>query len=282
MSSLLTRIGQRTRSARKRKGLTIKALAEQSGLSPRFVSQLEAGRANIAIGRLEQVADALDLELVDMVHDPQGRWGRLGYLLQDSSPEEFARSVEAVELALGAPRPRAVALLGLRGAGKSTLGPRLAAALGLEFVELDSRIEEAAGLSLSEVFALHGEAYYRRLERQCLGSLIAAPEPTVIALGGGVVGNDEAFQLVQDRCTTVWLKADPEDHMSRVLAQGDQRPVVGSQDAMAELRSILAAREPLYRQAHVHVDTSALAGETLSVLLQGVQGCGWAVGGSPD
>ncbi|MCA8921263.1 MAG: helix-turn-helix domain-containing protein [Planctomycetes bacterium] len=275
MTELLNRVGSRTRSARKRQGLTIKQLADAAGLSPRFVSELEAGRANIAIGRLEQVAAALSLDLVDLVLDPGGRWGRLGHLLHGRSPAEFARSVEAVELALEAPRPRAIALLGLRGAGKSSLGPQLGEALGLEFVELDARIEQAAGLSLSEVFALHGEAYYRRLERQCLASLIAAPEPTVIALGGGVVTNDEAFKLVQDRCTTVWLKADPEDHMRRVLAQGDRRPVAGSGDAMAELRSILAAREPLYRQARVHVDTSALGEDTLHVLLQRVEASGW-------
>ncbi|MEZ6183545.1 MAG: shikimate kinase [Planctomycetota bacterium] len=274
MAELLDRVGGRTRAARKRKDWTIKQLAEASGLSPRFVSQLESGQGNIAIGRLEQVAEALDLDLVELIYDPASPWGRLVRLLEGRSPAEFTRSVEAAELALGVQGPRAIALLGLRGAGKSTLGPQLADALGLAFVELDAQIEEAAGLSLSEVFALHGEAYYRRLERQCLAALIAAP-PSVIALGGGVVGNDEAFQLVQDRCTTVWLKADPEDHMRRVLEQGDRRPVAGSQDAMAELRSILAAREPLYRQAQVHVDTSALGAGTLPVLLEGVGACGW-------
>lgn len=223
--ALLRRVGERVRRRRAELGLTARELAERAELSLRFVSELEAGRGNIAIGRLQGVADALVVPIASLVADEAG--------------------------------PRGVALLGLRGAGKSTLGRRLAAALGVEFVELDQRIEERAGLSLAEIFAIHGESYYRRLEVQALEELVAGERAFVVALGGGVVQNDAAWAVARRGCTTVWLRADPEDHMDRVLAQGDRRPVADRPDAMAELRRLLAAREPLYRQAELSVDTSA-------------------------
>lgn len=225
---ILKRIGSRVRQARTERHLTIREVAERSGLSLRFLSQLESGGANIAIGRLDAVATALGVSIVDLV---------------------------AEEPASGDAK-RDVALLGLRGAGKSTIGPALAKRLGLSFVELDDRIEEAAGMPVAEIFSLHGEAYYRRLERECLERLLDDGRPSVIALSGGIVQNEEAFALARRRCTTVWLKASPKDHMNRVLDQGDRRPVANRPDAMAELRAILAAREPLYHLADVAVDTS--------------------------
>jgi len=275
---LLARLGARVRRRRADVGLTLKALAQRAGISPRFVSQLEAGQANIAIGRLAAVARALDLPLSELVAAPEGGVrARIDALLAGRSEAELLRCLAAVEEALGAERPTAVALLGLRGAGKSTLGPRLAEALGLRFVELDARIEEAAGLTLTEVFALHGEAYYRRLEHQCLAALLAAGDPVVVALGGGVVGNAEAFALARRRCTTIWLRADPDDHMDRVLAQGDQRPMADRPDAMAELRGLLAAREPLYRQADLAVDTSGRGVDAVLAALTGeLAERGWA------
>ena len=160
-------------------------------------------------------------------------------------------------------------LLGLRGAGKSTLGLRAAQALDVPFVELDTRIEEAAGLSLAEIFSLHGEAYYRRLEGQCIVELISAGNACVVALSGGIVHNEDAFNLMRQHATTIWLKAAPKDHMDRVLAQGDRRPMAQSRDAMAELRTILATREPLYRQADVTVDTSQQGeDQTLALLTE--------------
>jgi XRE family aerobic/anaerobic benzoate catabolism transcriptional regulator len=206
-------------------GLTARELAERSGLSRRFVSELEAGRGNISIGRLASVALALKV-------DP----GRL---------------VEGRE------QPAIIALLGLRGAGKTTLGGRLAIALGVPFVELDEAIEDAAGLSLAEIFSLHGEAYYRRVEAELITELLESEGPAVVALSGGIVHNEAAFERVRARCRTVWLRADPQDHMARVLEQGDRRPVAGRADAMQELRTILTAREPLYRTAEFHIDTSA-------------------------
>lgn len=239
---LLSAVGSRVRSRRLEQGATLKQLAKSASLSPRFLSQLEAGQANIAIGRLLQVADALQVPLQQL-------------LAED--------------------RPLLIGLLGLRGAGKSTLGPQIAAALGIAFVELDQRIEAAAGLGLSELFALHGEPYYRRLEGQCLAALVAEGHPCVVALPGGIVHDDEAFQHLRHHATSVWLRATPEDHMTRVLAQGDQRPMAESEDAMAELRAILAAREPLYAQADITVDTSAAGSRTLELLLTKLAEQGW-------
>ncbi len=279
---LLQRLAGRVRRLRKERGLTALTLAERAGLSLRFVAQLEAGQANIAVLRLEALARALGVSAAALSAEAEGdaradgARARLERLLDGRSEAEVERCLGAAELALGAARARGVALLGLRGAGKSTLGPQLAAALGVPFVELDDRIEEAAGLSLTELFALHGESYYRRLETQCLSGLIALGRPFVVALGGGVVQNDDAFRLARTHCTTVWLRARPEDHMGRVLAQGDRRPIAGRGDAMAELQAILAAREPQYRQADVTVDTSHHGPRTLEALLRAVERAGWS------
>lgn len=279
--ALLGRIATRVRRLRKERGLTARSLAELAGVSLRFVAQLEAGQANIAVLRLESIARALGVTVAALVVDeaaPDGADGRdrLARLVDGRSTAELERCIAAVEMALGQPRRRGIALLGLRGAGKSTLGPQLAAALGIDFVELDDRIEGAAALALAELFALHGEAYYRRLETQCLQGLITDGRPFVVALGGGVVQNEDAFRLARTHCTTVWLRARPEDHMGRVLAQGDRRPIAGRGDAMAELQAILAAREPQYRAADLTVDTSHHGARTLEALLRTVERAGWA------
>jgi len=228
--AILSRVATRVRERRAELQWTARELASRSGLSPRFVSELEAGRGNISIGRLASVALALQVDVARLVEERPSGTVREG--------------------------ARVVALLGLRGAGKTTLGRRLAAVTGVRFVELDEAIEDAAGLSLAEIFSLHGEAYYRRLEAAELERLLDRDEALVVALSGGVVHNTLAFEVVRSRCRTVWLQAAPADHMSRVLEQGDRRPVAGRADAMQELRAILAAREPLYRLAEVHVDTS--------------------------
>lgn len=249
---LLERIGRRVRSLRSARGLTAKETAGRAGLSPRFYSDLEGGKANIAVGRLAAVARALEVPL-----------------------EVLVAEREPVET--GGPSRTAVALLGLRGAGKSTLGRRCATELGLDFVELDDLIERAAGMSLPELFALHGEPYYRRLTLQSLSSLLATGRPCVIALPGGIVQDEEALALIRRRCTTVWLKARPQDHMDRVVGQGDERPMAGRRDAMAELRAILAAREPLYRQADLVIDTSGREPERVTnELVRALGGVGWA------
>ncbi len=289
-AALLGRLGGRVRALRAERGLTARALALAAGLSPRFVADLEAGRGNIAVGRLEGVARALGTTAARLLAPapssaPSAGEGaeddalaRLARLLEGRTPAEQERALRAVEEALGRRRRAAVALLGLRGAGKSTLGAQAADRLGVAFVELDERIEAAAGLSLAELFAIHGEGYYRRLEAQCLAALLDAGAPAVVATGGGLVTNDDAFRLARGRCTTVWLRASPHDHMTRVLAQGDRRPVAGRQDAMTELEALLAAREPLYRQADLTVDTSALGARALDALLRGLARHGWGTG----
>lgn len=278
LESFLARVGARVRALRQASGWTLKQLAEAAGLSPRFVSQLEAGRGNIAIGRLAGVARALGVGLEELVSGERDRERLLiDGLLRGRSKRELRRAREAVAAAL-AERPLLVALLGMRGAGKSTLGAAAAEALGLPFVELDDRIEAAAGLSLGELFALHGEPYVRRLEGKCLEALVSAGEPVVVALTGGVVANADALRLMTRHALTVWLEATPEDHMQRVLDQGDQRPMAESEDAMSELRALLAAREPHYRTADLHLDTSALAGPDAAVqaLVAALRSAGWS------
>ena len=222
--TLLGRVGARVRAARAARGLTGAELARRAQLSLRAYRQLEAGHANMSLTGLARVADALEIDLGELV---------------------------------GAPRQTCqVALVGLRGAGKSTVGPLVAQALDARFVELDDRIEATSSLSLAEIFALHGEAYYRRLETECLAAVLSEPGAVVVALSGGIVNNAEAWRAARRCCATVWLRAEPEDHMQRVLDQGDRRPMEHRENAMAELRALLASREPLYQQADVTVDTS--------------------------
>lgn len=222
--ALLDRLGRRVRDARRGRGWTARETAARSGLSLRFYAALEAGRANISIARLAGVAGALGAPLGDL-------------LREESRPS--------------------VALLGLRGAGKSTIGPRLAKALACPFVELDERVERAANLTLAEIFNIHGEAYYRELEADAVREILGRGERVVVALSGGIVRNDGAFQAVRRSCVTVWLRARPEDHMKRVWRQGDRRPMADRANAMEELRSILREREPLYRTADLTIDTSS-------------------------
>ena len=223
---LLADLGRRVRTARAEAGLTLKELAGRSGLSPRFLAQVESGSGNISVLNLAALAKAL------------------------GSTPALLLSAPGVE----AERP-AIALLGLRGAGKTTIGRRLARRRRVPFVELDRRIEESAGLTLAEVFALHGEEYYRRLERETLERVLAEG-PLVLATGGGIVASPETYALLRRRALTVWLRAQPGDHWNRVVQQGDRRPMADHPQAMAELRRILAAREPLYAEATHTVDTS--------------------------
>jgi XRE family aerobic/anaerobic benzoate catabolism transcriptional regulator len=223
---LLASLGHEVRGRRRRRGWTLREAAAASGLSTRFLADVEAGRGNISVTRLADLARALGCRPGDL---------------------------------LDRPPPSRVALLGLRGAGKSTVGARLAGRMGVPFVELDQKVEEAAGLPLAEVFAVHGEAYYRRLEREALARLLAAPGPFVLATGGGLVSDADTWAMLRGAATTVWLRARPEQHMARVAAQGDLRPMARRADALAEVRAILGARSSLYAQADHAVDTSDLA-----------------------
>jgi XRE family aerobic/anaerobic benzoate catabolism transcriptional regulator len=225
---LLTSLGQRARAQRLSRGWTLRDVAERSGVSPRFLVQLEAGSANISVRRLADVARALETTPAAL-------------LITSASP---AKPV--------------IALLGLRGAGKTTVGKRLARRRRVPFVELDKRIEEAADLSLGELFTLHGEDYYRRLERDVLQQLLKERTPMVLATGGGLVTSEETFALLQRAAVTIWLRASPEDHWNRVVRQGDRRPMADHPQAMADLRALLARREPLYARADRTVDTSSM------------------------
>jgi len=206
--------------------LTIRDLAERSGVSVRFLVHLESGRGNISIKRLADLARALEMPPADLLRDD----------------EEGQR--------------RPIALLGLRGAGKTTIGKQLARELHVRFVELDRRIEKAADMSLSEIFSLYGDEYYRRLERETLAQLLAEGRSTVLATGGGIVTSPDTYALLKQTAITVWLRATPEDHWNRVVSQGDRRPMADHPEAMADLRALLAARETLYASADYTINTS--------------------------
>jgi XRE family aerobic/anaerobic benzoate catabolism transcriptional regulator len=216
--------------------MTIRALAVRSGLSPRFLSDLEAGRANISVVNLSSVARAL---------------GTVPVRLFGAGETEAEPS-------------RVTALLGLRGAGKSTVGKLLAESLGIDFYELDKLIEDEAGMRLAELFAIHGEDYYRRTELAVLRRFLSEHQQAVLATGGSVVTSPEAFRLLSERTRTVWLKAAPEEHWNRVVEQGDLRPMQGRPQAMAELRRRLREREPLYAQAQI---TALTSGRTVSAVV---------------
>ncbi len=235
---LLASVGSAVRHQRERRGWSRRELAEASGVSERFLAQLEAGEGNISLRRFADVAHALG-----------------------TTPAALLAPADA-------PAPsKAIALLGVRGAGKSTVGAALARRLGRRFVEVDHEIEEAAGLPLGEVFALHGEAYYRRVEREVLTRLLADPSPCVLATGGSIVNDPTNYALLRTRARTIWLRARPEDHWNRVVAQGDPRPMAENPHAFEELRALLAARSKLYARADHTIDTS---GRTLKQVVADV------------
>ncbi len=219
--------GRAVHEARATLGWTRRVLAQRSGVSERFLAQLEGGTGNISLGRFADVARALGVTPAALLAEPPR--------LHDVRP---------------------IALLGVRGAGKSTLGAALAKRLRVPLVELDQRIEAAAGLRLAEIFELHGEAYYRRLEREVLAQLLSPPTPMVLATGGSLVNDAATYALLRARCRTVWLRATPREHWDRVVQQGDARPMAKNPAAFAELQALLAARAPLYGQAEHVIDTS--------------------------
>jgi XRE family aerobic/anaerobic benzoate catabolism transcriptional regulator len=224
---LLATLAERVRGLRRRLGRTRRQVAEEAGLSVRFLARVEGGDGNISVVRLESLARALG-----------------------TTPDALLRPADGAR--------RIIALVGMRGAGKSTVGPRLARAEDVPFVEMDDLITEASGLPVDQLFELHGEGYYRRLERETLRRILADDRPLVVATAGGVVNEPATWDLLRERARVVWLRARPEDHWSRVVAQGDRRPMADNPDAMQELRAILAARERSYSQADITVETHDL------------------------
>jgi XRE family aerobic/anaerobic benzoate catabolism transcriptional regulator len=261
-------LGERLREARARRGMTRKILARDSGVSERYLAQLEAGQGNISIALLRQVAHAMGLPIAELVREEPDRPVELTLLIQTLGrlqPKELAQARRLLGEAFGAAvdsgRRRRIALIGLRGAGKSTLGTLLARALAIPFIELDREIEQASGTSLSEIFDLYGQAAYRRWERRALETVIERQDRAVIATGGSIVSEPATFDLLLSACYTVWLTASAEEHMSRVVAQGDYRPMAENDEAMDDLRRILAGRAALYSKADAMVDT---AGKTVA------------------
>ena len=273
-NELLSGVGLAVRKLREDRGLSRRALSEKSGVSERFLADLEGGSGNISVGRLADVARALGTSAGTLLRQAEGAAASPGSdLLAGLSREELQEAERWLRARFGRAQGPMVALVGLRGAGKSTIGRALAAKLSVPFFELDALVEEAAGLSLSGIFSLHGEAYYRRLAREVLTRFLAETDAFVLATGGGLVLDREAWRLLQRRCRTVWLQATPDDHWQRVLAQGDERPSAASPHARDELRALLRVREPLYAQAELSVDTSRLgASGAVRKLLDQLQG----------
>lgn len=235
-AKLLEGLGAAVRALRNERGLTLRALAKVAAVSERFLVQLEAGEGNISVARLEDVAEALGTTGAELL----GRAGRA------STTGRRAKTA-----------PGIIALVGLRGAGKSSIGARFAKRVGAPFVELDEVIVREAQMTLPSIFEIHGEAYYRQMERDVLRRLLDAGKPAVVATGGSIVTDPETWSLLRSRARTVWLKATPREHWDRVVAQGDVRPMRGRPRAMNELRQLLSHRTPLYEQAETTIDTSA-------------------------
>ena len=240
-AAYLAQLGERVRAWRTQHGMSRKSLSAACGVSERYLAQLEAGEGNISVLLLRKVAHAMGVPVESLVREDQ-------------------------------PRAKPIALLGLRGAGKSTLGEKLAQALGVPFVELDREVEKEAGAKLGEVFAMYGQDAYRRFERRALERVLDEHERAVIATGGSLVTDKATYELLLQRCRCIWLSAAPEEHMQRVIAQGDMRPFKGRSAALDEIRKLLADRDRLYSRSHATVDTSGkTVRQTLAELRRATQ-----------
>jgi XRE family aerobic/anaerobic benzoate catabolism transcriptional regulator len=260
-AAYLTHLGERVRGHRARRGMTRRALAQASAISERYLAQLEHGEGNISILLLRQVARALGLPLSELTREGGEQSVELSLLVEffDRLPAEKQREVlRSVMDRAGAPqkKDRRVALIGLRGAGKTTLGDRLAKRMGVPFIRLGAEIEKLAGMTVNEIYSLSGQAAYRRFEHRALADTIEKHPRAVIETGGSLVAEPATFGLLLASCFTVWVKTSPEQHMARGVAQGDYRPMADNADAMADLRRILAERDPFYRRADAVLDTS--------------------------
>jgi XRE family aerobic/anaerobic benzoate catabolism transcriptional regulator len=277
---LLTAIGERVRNLRALKGMPRRALAKAADVSERHLANLETGAGNVSVLILKQVASALSCPIAELLGDETTttpEWLLIRDLLHDRSEADLRRA----RLALAdqftmvdgkASKSDRIALIGLRGAGKSTLGRLLADALGRPFVELGVEITRIAGLTPAGIQDLYGPAAYRRYEAQALKETLATIPRFVLATPGGIVSDAGSFGLLLSRCLTIWLQAAPQEHMERVLQQGDLRPMAGNREAMEDLKAILRTRTPFYAKADIDFDTSGKSvQETAEGILQALQ-----------
>ncbi|HTR63582.1 MAG TPA: helix-turn-helix transcriptional regulator [Candidatus Binataceae bacterium] len=273
-AAYLKALGRKVRDARARHGMTRRMLAHDSGISERYLAQLEGGLGNFSIVMLRKLAKAIDVPVSELVNEEPPasvEYGLTVERLRRLQPAELVEAAEMLKERFGDRTGRAerIALIGLRGAGKSTLGQALARQLGWRFVEMSREIEAEAGVPVDEIFDLWGQAAYRRYERRALERILAMPARMVLATGGGIVSEPATFELLLDGFFTVWVQASPKEHWDRVIRQGDHR-VEGSGDteALADMRRILAQRDPLYGKADAHVQTSGkTARQSLAELL---------------
>jgi XRE family aerobic/anaerobic benzoate catabolism transcriptional regulator len=255
-------VGTRVREVRNRRGMTRKMVALEADVSERHLAQLESGEGNISIVLLRRIAEALNISLTALfapnVEEPAEKQTIRRFLerLPVNRLEDVVIRLRREFSDEEKIRRMRIALIGLRGAGKSTLGSRLAEESNIPFIELDREIEKDTGMPLAEIFSLYGQSGYRAIEKRTLERVLHEPGRAVVSVGGGVVSEKDTYDYLLANCYTVWIKAQPDEHMSRVIAQGDFRAMAGSDQAMEDLRRILEAREPLYRKADMVLDTS--------------------------
>jgi XRE family aerobic/anaerobic benzoate catabolism transcriptional regulator len=260
--AFLRTLGERVRELRARRGMTRRSLTRESGVSERYLAQLEAGQGNASVLVIRRLARAFGIvpETLVAASDPAPETAGVIATIRSLSPDQL-RSVQhfvgsIVTAGDHTARPRRIALIGLRGGGKTTLGTLLARERGVPFIELDREIERDAGVSLSTIFEFYGQAGYRRHERACLERLLDTEPGFVLATGGSIVSEAHTFERLLASCYTIWVSASPGEHMSRVVAQGDMRPMAGNREAMNDLERILAGRDALYRRADAEVSTA--------------------------
>ncbi len=254
-SELGKRVGENVRAARKALGMPRRALAELTAISERYIGQLETGRANVTLNVLHKVATALDTDIISLI---SGGNRQLSGLISALNPHQQAEAHEVLShhFSQKGKAKCGIALVGLRGAGKTTLGQDLAGRLGVDFVQLSQLVNDLAGMTTQELVELAGLEAFRWLEREALEALVADGSKVVLETSGGIVASPESYNLVLDHFHTVWIKTDPEEHMQRVVAQNDLRPMAGRPKAMDDLRALLAARNGAYSSADLTLDTS--------------------------
>lgn len=266
VDALIQLVGNRVREVRNAKSMSRRELSERSGVSPRYLAQLEGGEGNISIGLLKRIAIALQMPIealiseADCARSDEKEIAAL-YARADARTRTRIRQILDPER-WRLERAERICLIGLRGAGKSTLGTRIARDFGMKFIELNKEIEKSAGMPVAEIIALYGDEGYRQLESETLERISVSETRVVLAVAGGIVSDAQAFKRALDRFHTIWIKAAPEEHMNRVRAQGDLRPMRGNPQAMAQLRQILKSREAQYAQAAHQLDTSGKSVET--------------------